>query len=321
MDNLSMSGIQRVRAAINRLHCDRIPKGELVVDKGFIEDFTRVFGENGIGTSNFSTGSITIGMEMEIEFYKRLGLDLVCIPADDFINSENSFSRYISLIQEQGLFIFSLVDGAFQTVMKQMGFEDFCISVASHPDQLGKELRLYSEKMLPVIERVIHSGAHGVIIADDIAYSQGTYVSPDFIKKYLLPCWRDQVLTVKKLMVPVFFHSDGNINAVLNNIVEAGFEGLQCLDPSSGMDIKKVKQRYGQSLCLMGNIDPALLSCENKPGCCFPELARAVEDLIPALGTGGGFIFGTSCGLYTGLSPEKVLFMYEQVNKSGSCPA
>lgn len=298
-------------AAINRTRCDRIPRGEFVVDMDFIRDFARVFGGNDAGTA-YPTGT-----SMAVEFYRRLGLDLVCIPAGDFINGDGDLESCTGVKRDQGLFIFSVVDGAFQSVMKRKGFADFCLSSAIQPERLGREIRLYSDEILPVIERVINKGAHGVIIADDIAYKQGTYVAPGFIAKYLLPCWRDQVLAAKRFKAPVFFHSDGNINAVLPYVVEAGFGGLQCLDPSSGMDMKTVKDVYGQCLCLMGNIDPALLSPDDVPGGGFPELARAVEELIRAMGREGGFIFGTSSGLYPGLSPEKVLFMYELADKSG----
>ena len=41
--------------------------------------------------------------------------------------------------------------------------------------------------------------------------------------------------------VPVFLHSDGNVNAVLEKVTEAGFDGIQSLQPSAGMDIGEVK--------------------------------------------------------------------------------
>ncbi|MCL6478397.1 MAG: hypothetical protein K6T65_08265 [Peptococcaceae bacterium] len=302
MGNVNMNGIQRVRNAIYRLPVDRVPKGELVVEKDFIEGFMRFAGRTGADE-----------VELEIEFYRRLGLDLVCIPAA----SPERDARYIRRLHEEGLFLFSLLDGAFQTVMKKRGFTDFCVSVARQPDQLGREFQSVTQKIISQIEQAVQAGLHGIMIADDMAYGRGTYVSPAFIGTYLLPCWRDQVNAAKKLKVPVFFHSDGNINAVLPLITEAGFDGIQCLDPAAGMDIKEVKEKYGQNLCLMGNIDPALLSRESQLSSpsSYPELAGAVEDLMLAAGPGGGFIFGTSCGLHAGLAPEKVLFMYELANR------
>lgn len=317
-----MNGIQRVRAAVYRQYPDRIPRGELVVDSGFIEDFMSAFPKDGCSAGH-STGD---EVEMKMDFCRLLGLDLVCIPAARFNPGEKHFSCYTRRLGEEGIFIFALVDGAFQTIMNQLGFMDFCTAAASDPEGLGRQIQSFSGKMLPVIDLAVQSGAHGIIIADDIAYNQGCYVSPSLIKKYLLPCWQEQVDMAKRLKVPVFYHSDGNIGSVLPLIVEAGFDGLQCLDPAAGMDIKEVRDGFGQDLCLMGNIDPALLygrDSEVLPGKegpqpLFPDLYRATEDLILAFGPEGGLIFGTSCGLYKGLSPEKVLYMYRLAGRSAA---
>jgi uroporphyrinogen-III decarboxylase len=84
------------------------------------------------------------------------------------------------------------------------------------------------------------------------------------------------------------------------------------------MEIKEIKEKYGQDLCLMGNIDPRLLSRDGGsdalPGSAgFHELARAVQELIVVAAPSSGFIFGTCSGLHAGLSPQKVNFMYSML--------
>ena len=87
----------------------------------------------------------------------------------------------------------------------------------------------------------------------------------------------------RDLGVPVFFHSDGKVESMLPLIKDAGFDGLQCIEPAAGMDIGKVKSEYGKDLCLMGNIDPALLidgSDSKKEN--YEELSDAVMQLLSA---------------------------------------
>ncbi|MCP3951809.1 MAG: hypothetical protein GY697_06255, partial [Desulfobacterales bacterium] len=171
-----------------------------------------------------------------------------------------------------------------------------------------------SSEVIAAMEQGVTAGAHGIIIADDIAYHRSTYMSPDFVKQHLLPIWQTQVTVAGDLGVPVFFHSDGNLNAVLPTIVAAGFDGLQCIEPAAGMDMPAVKAEYGNTLCLMGNVDPALLSDQSIQGdvetrCA--HLRRAVLDLMASAGGDGGFIFGTCSGLHAGMSPELVQYMYD----------
>lgn len=414
-----MNGMQRVQAAIDRRpSLDRIPRGEFLVEKDFVKDFMRTSLEiekydPEIEKSNLE--SEKNDLEIEIEFYRRLGADLVCIFNKNIIDKNtanrgkttktSSLTKYCNLtkycymkhmkhmkhikhmkrikrLKQEGFFVFSVVNGVFQTLMKQRGFMDFLKNIAVQPQQAAKEMRKLSQKLIPLIAREVQAGANGIIIADDIAYNQGTYASPGFIKKFLLPCWQEQVRAAKEIQlraveelhanetdesqahaskesqaceakgsqaheaknpqvnaakgsqVRVFFHSDGNISAVLPAIVEAGFDGLHCIEPAAGMNIREVKEKYGRNLCLMGNIDPALLTPDTadlrSPGTagshnnkynsnynnfCFPELAQAVTELISAAAPGGGFIFGTCSGLHAGLSPKKVRFMYELAEK------
>jgi len=121
------------------------------------------------------------------------------------------------------------------------------------------------------------------------------------------------VLAAHGLGVPAFFHSDGNINAVLPHIFEAGFDGLQCIEPAAGMDLAAVQAQYGKRLCLMGNIDPALVCGLDPSGQAASDpdgLQRAVSR-VTALGSHGGVIFGTCSGLHAGMWPERVHQMYQ----------
>jgi len=81
------------------------------------------------------------------------------------------------------------------------------------------------------------------------------------------------------------------------------------------MNLPEIRARYGNTLCLMGNIDPALLSepgSQMAPEPRYGRLRRAVLDLTAsAAGGDGGLIFGTCSGLHAGMSPERVQYMYD----------
>ena len=41
----------------------------------------------------------------------------------------------------------------------------------------------------------------------------------------------------------------------MDDIVETNIDGLNPMEPVAGMDIGEVKQKYGDRICLIGNID------------------------------------------------------------------
>ena len=82
-----------------------------------------------------------------------------------------------------------------------------------------------------------------------MAYNSGTFVAPDTMQKVFFPAMKWLVNEIHlRTSLPVFLHCDGNINAILDDIVGCGFDGLQAIQPSAGMDIRQVKKEYGQHL-------------------------------------------------------------------------
>lgn len=301
--------ISRVISTIYNKPGASVSKGELMLDAPFARDFLkwRTGGEQPMPLSD---------TDLLMECCRSLELDLVCIQCGETVDNASGLSKNlkdIGPISRGGFFVFWVVNGAFQSAMNRRGMMDLLMGIARSPDDVCNELRQRSDQVIGRMKQGIDAGAHGIIIADDIAYHRGTYMSPDFVGRHLLPIWQDQVNAAATLGVPVFFHSDGNLKAVLPSIIAAGFDGLQCLDPSAGMDLPSIKRTHGKDLCLMGNVDPSLLCRSDGPGDTGSRddpLARAVHDLIASADAEGGLIFGTSSGLHAGLSPERVDFMH-----------
>jgi len=317
-----MNQRQRVQAAIHRQPSDRIPKGELLIDAGFIQDYFRCF--KGIANTSHE--------DHLIDIYDALDLDLICLGFSDLINDPGSDPKMVlhaNQLGEDGFFIFCMIDGAFESAMNASGFMAFHKNLIYKPDETAGMIKTFAGNVIKQIEACATAGVDGIILGEDIAYKQGPYISPEDVNRLLLSCWKEQVKKAQDLNLPIFFHSDGNINALLPIILEAGFDGLQCIESGARMDIKEIKKNYGDRLCLMGNIDPALLAgtidqapdlqqedlSVNDPKVLFADLNRAVTDLASDAADGGGFIFGTSSGLYAGLSPHKVRYMFELAGK------
>ena len=77
------------------------------------------------------------------------------------------------------------------------------------------------------------------------------------------------------------------------------------------MDLAAVKQRYGSQLCLWGNLNPAYLTGTHKP----EDITAKVRKILQIGCSGGGFIFGTSSGLFKSMKPEHVELIYESVRR------
>lgn len=65
-----------------------------------------------------------------------------------------------------------------------------------------------------------------VVIADDIAYQQATYVDPNELRRWLFPLYRPLVENIHASGAYALFHSDGKLQSVFPDLLSAGFDGL-----------------------------------------------------------------------------------------------
>jgi uroporphyrinogen decarboxylase len=117
-------------------------------------------------------------------------------------------------------------------------------------------------KRAKVAKRYIDAGVRAIVIDDDLARNECPLLSSRFYKKILFSCLKEEVSIIKEYAkennkdVTVFFYSDGNVNSLVQNLVEViEIDGLHPLECAAGMDISLIKKEYGGKLCLMGNID------------------------------------------------------------------
>ena len=91
---------------------------------------------------------------------------------------------------------------------------------------------------------------------EDMAEKHGPFVSRRTYEKFFLPRYkRVNRFFREKGIKHTMVDTDGNIFPLLELFVEAGIDGLWPLEVAAGMDVHKVKERFGKKLWVCGNID------------------------------------------------------------------
>lgn len=214
--------------------------------------------------------------------------------------------------KETDLFIFAQIGGPVSMLNEMFPMEDYMIYCLTNPYQIKSITDKVMDYEIQKAKLFIDNGADGIFFADDIAFNTGTFLPPHIMDELVWPYYKNVVNEIKAYKdIPVFAHSDGNLNSVLHKYVEAGFDGLQSLQPSAGMNISEIKAKYGDDLCLWGNIDLDYVMCFAKPD----EVKKVVRQTIDIAGKNSGYILSTCNSMVDSIPPENVLAMMEEAER------
>jgi len=185
---------------------------------------------------------------------------------------------------------------------------DFILNPSIAEKLLDMNINYYTE----LCKAYVDVGAPAIFTGDDIAWKKGLEFSPNIFRKFFKPRIKKFVDTFAKRGVPVLFHSDGNYEAIMNDLVELGIKSLGQIEPQS-MDIGDIKKKYGDRVCLMGNIDCTFTLPYGSPD----DVRKEVRLCIDKASKGGGHIMSSSNSIHYYCKPENVLAMIDETKKYG----
>lgn len=290
-----MTKIERILAATRFESVDKIPKGEFFLEDGFVAKLFELK-EN-------------VTFEDRVKACELCGLDALAFsPSSLRLDKAQVWEELERWREETEFFIFAIIDGPFQGTAKLFSsFTDYLMAIAKRDPVIPDLVKKAVVENITLGLNALATGANGIIIADDIAYQGGTFISPAALRKDFFPGLTKQVDVLRTQKSPVFFHADGNLLTVLSDLVNSGVDGLHSLDFSSLDDIAKAKIMTEKNLCLMGGYDLGWFREENRK--------ERAEELLAVTSKGGGYIFGTSAGIIgSDLSVKEVLDVYQHVN-------
>jgi len=112
--------------------------------------------------------------------------------------------------------------------------------------------------------------------------------------------------------VLINYHSDGNMEAVIPELIEIGVDILNPVQPEC-LDPVNLKQRYGQQLAFWGTIGIQHTLPFGSP----QEVRDEVRTRIETMGVGGGLLLGPTHIVEPEVPLENIVAMVEAVNEYG----
>ena len=108
--------------------------------------------------------------------------------------------------------------------------------------------------------------------------------------------------------------SDGDLSTIMDDLIDMGLDVIQPIDPSC-MDMAKVKRRWGDRICLIGNVSNELLRSASTQ-----EIEARVRELLRDVAPGGGFCLGSGNSVPAWAKFDNYMAMRDGTLRYGSYP-
>lgn len=103
----------------------------------------------------------------------------------------------------------------------------------------------------------------GLIIMDDWGTQRSMLISPELWRQWFKPVYADWFARIRKTGRLVFFHSDGYILPIIEDLVEIGVDALNCQVRVMGEEL--LAEKFAGRICFWGELDRQLLLPRGTP--------------------------------------------------------
>lgn len=202
------------------------------------------------------------------------------------------------------------------------GMDTFLMNLALYPDFAEALLWRILESCQTLMGHFLGELGPNVDIikiGDDLGTQESLLMSPAMYRSILKPIHAEFIRFIKnRTDAQIFFHTDGDVFPLIDDLVEIGVDILNPIQTSAGKmsDLVELKRRWGEQLTFCGAIDTQRVLPLGTPDEVADEVKRVVEILAP----GGGFMVCSVHTVMDDVPPENVIAMAEAVKEHGRYP-
>ncbi len=220
----------------------------------------------------------------------------------------------LDALKRTGDYIAAYCYDAFEATWRKMGHELALIALMEDPAWMREMFDAQIDLLIEGYAGMRDAGAtvDGFFMASDLAFKTALMFSPRLHRELCLPGLTRLCDFLHENDVDMIFHCDGDMSALLPNLVDAGVDCVQPLEVPAGLDVRELKPRYGDRLAFMGNIGVQEMRLP------LPELEAIMAEKITVAKQGGGYIYHSDHSIPPDMPFDRYMQVLELARKYGS---
>ena len=136
------------------------------------------------------------------------------------------------------------------------GWDMLLLAAGTDPRRFGEMTGRYAAWMQHYFEALAASDVPVVMIHDDIVWSSGPFIHPDWYRQFVFPAYQRYFAPLRDAGKKIIFTSDGDYTLFIDDIAACGVHGF-VMEPMT--DMAQIAERYGATHVFIGNADTRVL--------------------------------------------------------------
>ncbi len=174
-------------------------------------------------------------------------IDALPVPIIEPEDAQTAIAEY----HKRGYPVWGYAGSVYEWSWWLRGMEEFMMDMAGDPAMAEAVVSKVAGYTKSLALATAQAGIDVLCFYDDAGMQTGMQLSPDMWRKTIKPHWCDILDTVRRSFPDCIFflHSCGKIEAIIPDIIDAGFHILHPIQPEC-MDFAAIRKEYGKRITL-----------------------------------------------------------------------
>lgn len=200
--------------------------------------------------------------------------------------------------------------GPVEAAWRHRGYTEYLMdTVLDEPlvDEMGE---YHTNLIIETLKKAFEYGMKpdGYFLVEDLGHTRGLLFSPEVYKRVVSPHHRRLADFLHSNDIDFLMHSCGKVEELIPHFIDEGLDVLQAIEAKAGQHVVDLKEKYGDDLTFMGNIDVRKLA-EGKSGID----SEINEKIIPVM-KNGGYIYHSDHSIPPEVSLKDYIYLMKRIS-------
>ncbi|PHV69659.1 methyltransferase [Sporanaerobium hydrogeniformans] len=147
----------------------------------------------------------------------------------------------------------------FQDTCAAFGMETALMNMIANPEiyeAVNEKVMDFYLKANEIFYEATKGKIHAVLIGNDMGSQRGLMLSPEMVRRFIIPGCKKLVEQAHSYGLKVIYHSCGSIVDIIPDLIEAGVDIVHPIQAlAAGMDPTSLKNKFGEKVSFCGGVD------------------------------------------------------------------